>query len=308
MKLIKAADFIFLLRPIILIPFWSFLLMGYLHAQDYWAIRFSLNSKLLFIMLIATAIMGIIYILNQISDRQSDAINKKLYFIPKNIITVKQAYGFCLLLCLCSILALVLLKISLVTTLFIIAILPLGMLYSLPPIRLKARPVLDTLMNAVGYGWVAFSIGWLAGSSFSSEITIQAVPYMLAVAAMHINTTLIDAAGDRQSGYRTTGIWLGKKKAALLSLICILLVIISSILLHSWVCLVTAVISLPVYCMAYYKQTGRWITLSLHIPGRVFVILVGIIFPYYLIFLILLYAGTRWYYKKRFNMTYPAIK
>jgi chlorophyll synthase len=307
MRILKLFDYLFLLRPIILIPFWSFLLLGYAHSRAEWFWIINMDGSILPVLIIATAFMGIIHILNQIADRNSDQLNQKLFFIANEIITIKQAYLQILILLIITIPPLLYIKINGALLLFIGSILPLGMLYSLPPLRLKAKPVIDTLLNAIGYGWVAFSIGWLSHGAFSWSISLQALPYMLAVAAMYINTTLIDAGGDRESGFKTTGIWLGKKKATGISLLCILLVIISAGLLHSWVCLITAVASLPVYYLAFNIQSERWIRLSLHLPGRLFVFLTGLLFPYFLLFLILLYIGTRWYYKKRFNIIYPAI-
>jgi 4-hydroxybenzoate polyprenyltransferase len=307
MRILRLFDFVFLLRPIILIPFWSFLLLGYAHSRAQWLWIINMDGHLLPILFIATAFMGIIHILNQIADRESDQINQKLFFIPNKIISIKQAYWQILILLIFTIPPLIYIKINGILFLFTLSILPLGILYSLPPFRLKAKPVIDTLLNAIGYGWVAFSLGWLAGGAFSWTISLHSLPYIIAVAAMYINTTLIDASGDRQNGFTTTGIWLGKKKATFISLICIVLVIISGIMLRSWVCLITAVVSLPVYYLAFKFQSERWIRLSLHLPGRLFVFLTGLIFPYYLLFLILLYFFTRWYYKKRFNMTYPAI-
>jgi 4-hydroxybenzoate polyprenyltransferase len=307
MRLLKLFDFIFLMRPIILIPFWSFLLLGYAHSHRTWFCIMDWSENVLPILCITTAIMGIVHILNQIADRNSDKINQKLFFIADRIVSLRQAYWQILLLVIFTIPMILYIQIDGPLSLYIIAILPLGILYSLPPFRLKARPVIDTVMNAIGYGWVAFSVGWLIDGTFSWSISLQAIPYILAVTAMYINTTLVDAEGDRKSGFTTTGIWLGKKKATRISLICIILVAAIAFALQSWVCLITAIVSLPVYYKAFISQHDRWIRLSLHLPGRLFVVLTGVIFPYYLVFLILLYFFTRWYYKKRFNMTYPAI-
>ena len=307
MRLLRLLDFIFFLRPVILIPFWSFMLLGYVHSRETWLPVLDAKGGILPVLFIGTAFMGIIHILNQIADRSSDHINQKLFFIPDKIISLKQAYGQAILLLVISLPLLIIYGMDKICIYFIISILPLGLLYSLPPVRLKARPVVDALMNAIGYGWVAFSIGWLSYGEFTRDISLQSLPYMLAVAAMYINTTLIDAEGDRNSRYKTTGIWLGVKKATFFSFICILMVIVTGFWLRSWVCLITAVVSLPVYFLAWHKQTDRWIRLSLHLPGRLFIFLTGLIFPFYLIFLILLYFITRWYYKNRFNMTYPAM-
>jgi 4-hydroxybenzoate polyprenyltransferase len=310
MKLIKIFDYFFLLRPIILIPFWTFFLLGYYHAVNYSdKLKFTMITtfppKMLPLMFVGTAFFGIVYIINQIVDREIDKINNKLFFIPQKIISIKRAYIEASLLFIAAIFTLILSEIPLIPALLIFSILIVGVPYSVPPLRFKGRPILDILSNALVYGCAIFSAGWMLEKSLSLNTIVESLPYLFSVAATFINTTVIDIKGDKLEGLNTTGIWLGEKKASLLSLILIIIVLILSIYLKNWICFIPAIASLPFFAKAFFKQDRKSFMRSVQIPSKLIVIISAIIFPYYLIFLILLYVFTKWYYKKRFDISYP---
>lgn len=88
----------------------------------------------------------------------------------------------------------------------------LGWAYSTPPLRLKARPGADVVVNAFAVaglgplgGWVALT-GTLTG--FPWPIALIGA---LAVAALYLPTTLVDRAADRAAGARTTAVVLGDR-------------------------------------------------------------------------------------------------
>ncbi|MCK4255704.1 hypothetical protein KAX35_02355, partial [candidate division WOR-3 bacterium] len=73
-------DFIFLLRPILLIPVWIIFLLGYYRAGGTMLgdSRYLMPGFIVF-----TLLMGAIYIINQIADIETDRINNKLFILPK---------------------------------------------------------------------------------------------------------------------------------------------------------------------------------------------------------------------------------
>lgn len=87
----------------------------------------------------------------------------------------------------------------------------LGWAYSVPPIRLKARPGADLLANAVvGVlgplgGWVAFTDG---AAGFPWPIAVIGV---LAAAALYLPTTASDSDADRRAGIDTIAVRLGPR-------------------------------------------------------------------------------------------------
>lgn len=89
----------------------------------------------------------------------------------------------------------------------------LGWLYSVPPVRLKARPGADVAANALALGALGPLAGWTAVhplAGFPWPISAQGV---LVGAALYVPTTLADHAADLASGYRTVAVQLGPRRA-----------------------------------------------------------------------------------------------
>jgi chlorophyll synthase len=88
----------------------------------------------------------------------------------------------------------------------------LGWAYSAPPLRLKARAGADVAVNSVVAGGLGPLGGWVAvsGSTAGYPWPLGAVGVM-AVAALYLPTTLVDRSADRQAGYRTTAVALGRR-------------------------------------------------------------------------------------------------
>jgi 4-hydroxybenzoate polyprenyltransferase len=86
---------------------------------------------------------------------------------------------------------------------FTAANLALAWLYSVPPVRLKARPGMDVAVNAVGVGVLSTLAGWSAAASpagFPWPFLAQA---LLVGVAVYVPTTLVDLEADRAAGDRT---------------------------------------------------------------------------------------------------------
>lgn len=310
-KFLRPLDFIFFMRPVILVPLWSFILIGYYHSHNLVHIdslfHFNLSYQLIIKSILSTLIMGSIYIINQIYDRETDALNRKLFFIPTRIITLKQAKLQIIILLIVFFIGIFLFKLDFYFTLFNILLLILGLCYSIPPLQFKSRPGLDLLVNTVGYGWLAFFIGWTADTPVSQEMFILSLPYFIFMAAVYINTTLVDIEGDLRSGLSTTGVYLGKNKASLISLFIVLLTLILSFIQSNWIIFSIVGISSPLFVVAKFWKDRKYFLLSVQVPGWLFVIFLGLIYPYYFLFIIFIYLLTKFYYKHRFNMNYPRL-
>ncbi len=73
-------DYVFLLRPMILIPVWTFFLLGAWHGSK--AAGSPLPAPaLLFGLAIFSCVVGAAYIVNQISDRSTDRETGKLFLV-----------------------------------------------------------------------------------------------------------------------------------------------------------------------------------------------------------------------------------
>ena len=302
----RLLDHIFLLRPTVLGPVWVFLLLGYYRAGG--EMIFIPSSSFLLIFLIYTMIMGAVYILNQITDIETDRINEKLFILPRKLVSVRSAYIQATLLIVLALLLSFRFPVTLIV--FLSASFLLGLLYSVRPFKLKGRPFLDLLSNAFGYGFLAFSTGFISAEVFSLRTFFYSIPYIFAVGGVFVNTTIPDIKGDRESGEITTGVLLGARKATLLALFLMCSSFISSIIVGDIICLICAGVSLPLFLWAYSVDDGkreRTALISVRISAPILAIAVSIIYPWFLLLLLSVFFVSRFYYKRRFNIVYPSI-
>lgn len=300
-------DYFILLRPLILIPSWNFLLIGSYLARG--KAGFSLNIVLGLI--IYTCVMGGIYILNQIMDIETDRINKKLFLLSEGYIPVPWAYVEMVLLWVAAIVLSY--RFGSIFLIFIFLSLLLGILYSLPPIKLKGKPLVDALSNGIGYGIINFSIGWLLVRPFEWFMFYRFLPYALYICAVFINTTVVDIEGDKRAQEFTTAVVFGEDISYTTSTVLVVSAVIVAFVLKDLVCLIPALISLPffVYVALYRfikKKVHRSLTItSFRLPGLLLTLITAFLYPPYVLVLIALLVGMRVYYKKRFGITYPTL-
>lgn len=298
-------DYIFILRPTLLVPVWTFLLLGYYRALEEPRVHLRVDPRFVWVFLLYTGLMGGIYILNQIVDRETDRANKKLYLVSEGYVPVKFAYLE--MVGLFVIAFLLFLRFPFSLFLFILLSFGLGIVYSVPPLKLKGRPFWDLLSNSLGYGLLNFGVGWMTIRPISGQMFLHSLPYIFSVGAVFVNTTIPDIPGDERSGDRTTGVALGMRKSLLLSSLLLSFALISSLLLKDWICLGASVWSLPLFVRAAIRADLRSCFQSMRIGAPSLVILTGFLFPAFLLLLLLAFFSMRIYYKQRFGVLYPTI-
>lgn len=82
--------------------------------------------------------------------------------------------------------------------------------YSAPPVRAKARPVLDSVVSAGHYvatGWFAYVLA--GGSGTPWEVLLAGMCWAM---AMHAYSAVPDIRADRESGLATVATWLGARR------------------------------------------------------------------------------------------------
>ena len=304
----RFADFIFLLRPIILIPVWTFYLLGAWHgsAASGSAIRL---YPLLAGLVSLTAIFGAIYIINQITDRETDRANNKLFLVSHSIIPLRSAWIEATVLIVCAF-AISLLLMPIAFTLILIISLALGIAYSVEPVRFKRRPVLDVLSNAVANGILNTLAGWIATGAPLENLEILA-PYPLAVASVHLATTLADIEGDRANGIKTSGVVLGVSRGTVLATGLMVAAVIAATVVDNRPAFYASLISLPLFLIparAAKRKVGATAVL-LPVKGAtlIFSVTAGFLFPLYIPTLVVVILLTQLYYRRRFNMSYPSL-
>jgi geranylgeranylglycerol-phosphate geranylgeranyltransferase len=299
--MLKCFDYIFVLRPVLMVPVWTILLLGYHQGS-----RYASFDKLLFwLFLFSTFFIGGVYLLNQIYDLETDRKNKKLFFLAEGHISKKNAWVLTVFLYLFSVLpAYVLsLTIGIIFTLGLI----FSFIYSAPPFTLKNKTYGGILTNLLSHGSLVFLAGFCARSDFSLRAVLFSLPYAFAVSAVYINTTLPDIEGDKTVGKITFGTRFGILKSTIVSTILVFLSIILSMIFLDLPFLFSAVLSFPFYLLALLtKEVGKSVLAS-KVSILFLSLAAGHFYSWYFIILILGFLGTRLYYKERFNLEYPSL-
>jgi homogentisate solanesyltransferase len=321
----KTVDCFFLLRIPLLVPVWTVLILGWITGSSSavpggWIFRTDINfaqERILWIALVSFSfIVASIYVVNQIADIESDRINHKLFILPRGLLSVKTAW-VCAILCALLGLGGGIFLLDIVMVLLFIAGLILGILYNLPPVRLKNRAWGGVIANFIGHGVITYLVGWYAANSNSdlniatcNRGLIASLTAGFANAAVFLTTTIPDAAGDKSTGKRTFCVAYGERNTALAAAVsCALALVCAFTLEHNgWVMIIPSTLSLLlfVYFVISAKQefafkTFRWPVILLSTFVVFFIPLYGGI-------IIVTLVVSRLYYKIRFNFDYPTFK
>ncbi len=300
-------DYVAVLRPTLLFPVWTLLLLGYHQARIAQATPETHHPLRLWITLcFYSLLMGAVYIVNQIADRETDARNDKLYLVAQGYVKLQiLKWQVGVLVAPSILLSLFVFRENPASLILILLSIGLGFAYSVRPIRLKGIPVADLCANAIGYGSIAFLVGWTTLTPISVEAVHSSLPYLFSVAAAFVNTTLPDVQGDEASGDNTIGVWLGKKRACLLSLILLIAAIVSAALFRDWIAGTTSVVCLPIFIYMNLYPKQNVIIWATRIGILILSCCAGVLFPIYLLWFGIVIFSTRWYYSFRFGIRYP---
>lgn len=99
----------------------------------------------------------------------------------------------------------------------VLLFLPFPFLYSSPPIRLKSRPLLDSLSNAT-YTYAPFAMGFSLGGT-TGFLDPNMILFALVFSAAHAIGTIMDLDGDRKAGIRTFAAVYGPRAAAAFAIV-----------------------------------------------------------------------------------------
>lgn len=96
----------------------------------------------------------------------------------------------------------------------------MSVLYSVPPVRLKARAGWDLIINCLGFGLLTPLAGWaLTGCPFPPAILLATGGFAFLFAALYPMTQIYQVAEDSQRGDRTLVIRLGVGSSLTLALL-----------------------------------------------------------------------------------------
>jgi 4-hydroxybenzoate polyprenyltransferase len=161
------------------------------------------------------------------------------------------------------------------------------------------------LANGFGYGMLAFAAGGLATGGQPAGLWLNSLPYVLAVSAVYLNTTIPDHDSDKATGNITTGVFLGvpATRRLALALMC------GSLALAIWfgdhLCLAASATALPLFLVAAISGNIRWTMLSYQAGSLSLVVIAGLLFPVYIPILVATFLALKYYHKWRFGIDYP---
>lgn len=295
----KILDLIFAARPLLHLPIWSVYLIS-MHQLGSPHLLYENVLMMLAINFNAAAA----YYINQVYDYDSDLINNKLGFLQKDIFTSKQLKVAALV---CFIVSIVLsLIICIPAGLLNILLVLTGLAYSMPPVRLKDRPVSGLLVNGISFGFIIpLIVGYVNNNPVS--IIWTGVYFSLAVMAIHLLTIIPDRNGDLETGKITLAKYMSDKALMVLSAVFIAVSILASLLMINFAIVIISIITLTVILSALFTRRNDIILFACKFPILILSILASYYFPIYFIFLIVLLISTRLYYRRRFNINYPRI-
>lgn len=300
------------MRPILFIPVWAFALFGYYRSACLESNRIPLleipeGFLLLFLKIsVFTLSVGAVNIFNQIADIKADEINDGFSVFLKSGLSRAVALGAGVFIAGISIAVPLFLKWQYVY-LFSIAAIFIGVIYSFRPTYFTGRPVLDFLSNAIGFGLVAFGVGWVLGGEISVTLFKESLSYILLMCAGSISSTLPDIKGDKLGGKQTTAVLLGKRKAHVLATLFIIFAGLYSFVNSDSVALTAAIISLPVYLLYLLIEKESFMEATYKVGGGMLMVIAAVMYPLFVPFSIIALLLTVLYFRLRFKVTYPSL-
>lgn len=313
----------FLVRPTLLVPVWTLLFLGWITAQKRTPfLQFDIFSPFGKMFLVFTAVVGCIYIVNQIADRESDKINNKLFILSNN----------CLPVCLAWILAALLFAFSLLGAWFWLDLLSFlivscaaltGFFYNCPPLKLKDRPWGGFLANCFGYGILTYYAGWYTahlsftdGVNLSQPLAVPAAGFFYALSAgfangaVYLTTTISDMKGDEKVNKRTFAVAYGAKNTTLLATLCVIISFFTAFLIPNaaWTMAVPSGLCIPLFYQLHKSQKIDLAFKTFRYPVVILSAVTAVFVPAYGIFAVIIVILSRIYYKNRFNLEYPSFR
>lgn len=166
--------------------------------------------------ILAFPISLIIYGMNDIYDREADSKNPRKKSVIWGVRISEEDVPWLKKWCMLSAIAMVCtaaLSLNPLHILFAILGVAFAYSYSTPPIRLKERPIIDSL-SAMGYGFFPFGLAYSLGGS-ASFLDWKMMVLLLNLSAVHAIATVMDVGGDRKAGLRTFATKYGGRAPAL---------------------------------------------------------------------------------------------
>lgn len=200
-----------LTRPKFQIPSVTSMIVGLLYSLYSGTTRvLDPKSMLAAVLVTGPFVAGGALVLNQVFDYRSDRTSSKKD-LPIASGIVKESVGVLLSVILLFMGAIASLTISVQAGVATAIVIALSIMYSTPPIRLKARPYVDSLSNGLCYGVFPTLVGWTVTTPLSPSLIYVCTPLFLLFTGSHLLLAVPDIKDDKESGVTTTAVVLGQQ-------------------------------------------------------------------------------------------------
>lgn len=313
--LVKGFDILFLARPVILIPVWGFSIFGYWccnRLSNAFEVSILLGKEHISAfggMMLFSLSVGAVYVFNQLADVEVDAKNEGFPLLLRSGISKRTALWYALILSGMAII-IPLFTGNTALSLFSAATVVWGILYSFKPVYLSGRPFTDFLANAVGYGFIAFGVGWYLSPGkdiFGIAFIRAALPYFLLMCGGSISSTLPDISGDKACGKRTTAVALGIIPAHSMATVFIIASGIVAFINRDTLALIIAVESFFVDILYFILKTRSVMEASYKITGGIAMAVAGVVYPLFIPVAAAVFIATWLYFRLRYGVSYPSL-
>lgn len=301
----KLLDYFFAARVLLHLPVWSVYLLTRHYLAPSPGSIFGWHD--LAVLTGLSLLSAAAYYLNQIYDFETDRINDKLGFLQKDILSRANMWAAFVL---CSVVALGVAPFLSSRLLILFAqLFLLGVAYSAPPLRLKDRPLAGLIANTYAFGvLIPLTAAGEAGLGRDYYSTWLLIAYFaLAVAGIHVLTTLPDREGDRATGKKTLAAVMSARTAKLLALLFIGASAIAAFRLGYAHLMYVSIFAVIVLAMSIMFRSAALDLFAVKMPILLLTILAGVFFTGYLVFVVVLLIACRLYFKKRFGIIYPQL-
>ncbi|HOC88736.1 MAG TPA: UbiA family prenyltransferase [bacterium] len=313
-RLLHSLDYLFVLRPTLFYPVWTVSLAGFWSAERaaaglpwhtlHWPHQGFTPEDAIAIGLL-TLVMGACFLLNQITDIESDRLNNKLYLVASGAVTLRGAWSETALLLAAGLGGLLWLSRPL-ALIALLAFLVTGWAYSCRPLYGKDRPWAGLLINLAGAGLI-YLFGWLMAAPASWRIGLSALPYIAGIGAVYLLTTIPDRPGDAAAHKITLAVHWGEKRIYGAALAAGTIGVLAALPAREGVALTATLLTWPFFFSAWRRQTVDSALRANKFATLVLSFLICWRLPAYLVLLILVFYFSKWYYKKRFQVHYPSL-
>jgi 4-hydroxybenzoate polyprenyltransferase len=306
-KIIKLLrDLLFLTRPVVVVPVWGFALFGYRLSVGDTSFFDQLPTSVFLKIILFSFSVAAVYVANQIEDFDVDVDNGGFPLLIKSGITKKSSAVFALVLALISVVVPLFLG-EVALAIFSGSALVIGYFYSFKPFYFTGRPFLDFLSNGLGYGLIAFLMGWSCGANVSLVAFSSSLPYLFMMFAGSISSTLPDLEGDATHNKKTTAVLFGKKKSHLLATLLLIVALILAIKEVDIVAILASAVSLPFYFTYIIWPKQIFEEMTYKVGGAASMIAIGFVYPLFIGVGALVAVATILYFRLVFGVSYPSL-